>query len=210
METRRSVLRGALSLPVLAVPAGVATVTLAHLWEKHGELLAAWRKAEAEAEAAEKRCDAAMPSRPREMRPNGYFLPFANWFSEQCEDGKSRPYGTSRQWQDLATKRWAKGDREVAQEAEKRAAAARAFEQECARLEHSTGYVEACRAAVRASDALTAIEDQILAAPAAGCQDLAIKARVVRRIEGEDHEKYECSATIALLADIERFALGLA
>jgi hypothetical protein len=66
------------------------------------------------------------------------------------------------------------------------------------------------REANRISNEIWELEEHMLAVPAAGVRDLAMKAAIVRRHDGftlsdKDHP---CVSTLALLADIERLALS--
>lgn len=201
--SRRSLLRGALALPVLAAPVAAATceaTPVISLWAERQRLLAGYIETGNALDAANDRLDAAMPPEPPEAIVPWKWRIYDLWI-RTTRKGKPIALGGSIQWKRAANLcRDANRDEclrrahvMVAHEAERE----RLFAEIIAKPSdtHSDAY-----------DRLVEVEKTILAMPVVALRDIAMKVAIARRQDEEELRDLPMTATLAVLADIDRFA----
>lgn len=202
--SRRSLLRGALALPVLAAPAAAATcdvTPIASLWAERQRLLALHVEALENLDAANAKREAETPPEPEEAIVPERWRRFDSW-RDEIRGGEVVTLGTSYGFKSFA--RYVGAGR-ARDEALRRARVMKEYEDERARR-FGDLILAADEAFYEADDRLLAIEKMIIAMPATTLRDIAMKVAIARRQDQEDMEGLPLRPTLAVLDDIDRFA----
>lgn len=189
-----------------ALTTGVGAVSLASLWEQRAKLLAEEARLDADYRAAEARYEACRPPLPPEAIVPVQLARATGWMTTTDAAGKRILVGYEQQWRRFS--RMLLGTYWPG-ECARRADVMRDYESavEALREKIVAGHA---REANRISNEIWELEEHMLAVPAAGVRDLAMKTAIVRRHDGFtlSDTGATCASTLALLADIERLALS--
>ncbi|WP_348929251.1 hypothetical protein [Aquabacter sp. CN5-332] len=199
---RRSILKGALALTAVAIPATAvaAQSKTERLWPELQRRLRAFELADAALDVAEAKFKEMCPVRPKEVYANQFYWCDARWLV----DGEGRHYGGPEQWRVVLHK--SSNLPHVLPDVERRLAAAEAFEARRDEIKESLNLNALGHAYDAAFSALWDLDEEILAAPSVSLSDVMKKIEIVRRREVDELDDHNNRFTLDVFADIERLA----